>query len=244
MTGDGGHAGRHHVNDRGKTMHANRFRIIATALLTIAPIAALAPAAQAGGATGDRFEKDASISWVERGATSALFGGNAHRGVVSASDDQSTPQLDQIDGLIEDWTCPAGAPVPELFIHEDPDAPATRCTYLGTRELAFSGAVVSFSPRLASAHVTGTAVGTDPTGTRSAVRLPVDLTLRAQGTAVRTAFTDRYVDADGTRVTHRYVEVNREAAATGTVGTTRLGDEASDVVVAQIASEQDVFTRR
>ncbi|MEO7447915.1 MAG: hypothetical protein ABI336_06535 [Humibacillus sp.] len=130
-------------------MNVNRFRIIATAALVIAPIAALAPTAAAGGATGDFFEKHAHVSWVERGATSALFGGNVHRGVVSANDDQSTPQLDQIDGLIEDWTCPADAPVPEIFTHEDPEAPATSCTYRGTRELTFSEAVVTFSAGLA-----------------------------------------------------------------------------------------------
>ncbi|MEO7447914.1 MAG: hypothetical protein ABI336_06530 [Humibacillus sp.] len=38
--------------------------------------------------------------------------------------------------------------------------------------------------------------------------------------------------------------VDRDASATGTVGTTRVGDEASDVVDAQISSQQDVFTRR
>lgn len=224
-------------------MRKNIIRVATIAVLGVAPLVAATTSAQAGGAGDDYFVKTATTEWLDRGSVPGLLGGNVHRGVISTSDDQATPGWDNLNGWLEAWTCPAGAPVPPLFSRDDPEAPPTTCTFQGARELTFSSGAVTYGKKLRSAHITGTAIAADPSGTNPAVLLPVDVTLRAEGRAETYVDVNRYVEDDGTKVTIRSTIVHRTATVSGTVGTLGLGDEASDVTESDISSQQEVFRR-
>ncbi|OFE15277.1 hypothetical protein BA895_05890 [Humibacillus sp. DSM 29435] len=224
-------------------MFKNLRRIATVAALGVTPVIVSTSAADAGGASENYYVKRADTTWVDRGPVTALFAGNVHRGVISTADDVSTPGFDYLDGRIEAWSCPSGATVPQLYSHGEPEAPATECLYRGARELSFRGAKVTYAKNLTSAHITGTATAQDVTGVRPSVRLPVNITLTAVGRADTDVSLDRFVDEDGTKVTHRSTMVMRTATVSGSVGPILLGDEPSDVTESGLSSQQDLFRR-
>lgn len=224
-------------------MIKNKIRAAAVIAVGALSLTMAGTAAQAGGAKQDRLEKRAGTVWVDRGPVTALFGGNVHRGVISTADDVSTLGFGYLDGRLEAWSCPAGVTVPELYSHGEPEAPPTECVYRGARELSFRGATVTYGKNLSSARITGTAIARDPSGLRLTVRLPVDITLQSEGPTHQDVSVERYVEEDGTRVTHRSTITTRPATVSGRVGPIGLGDERSDITESDVSSQRDVFLR-
>lgn len=232
-----------HVTTRTLTTRTLAARSLVAAAFAVAPVLVMTSTAHAGGARQNTDFRDASVNWVERGSLPGLFGGNVHRGVVFVSDDLLTPGVDTMTGRIEDWRCPAGVVPPELYVVEEPESAPTPCTFRGARELTFADGSATFRRDLTGARVTGTSRATDVAGARAAVSLPVDLTFRGLRPVERTEWVDSFVDDDGSTVTHRITLASRPASVRGRVGSDRLGDERTDVVVGRLHSQKDEITR-
>ncbi|MER7072112.1 hypothetical protein [Terrabacter sp. NPDC000476] len=218
-------------------------RTVTATAVAVLPLLVAGSAAHAGGPTNDHLAKNAHVSWVDRGGVPGLFGGNVHRGVVFVGDDAATPGTDDVFGRIEDWRCPAGVLPPEVFVVDEEGPTPGPCTFRGARELEVPDAVATFRGTTGGAHLTGTARAADVYGAAPAVRMPVDLTFRGLRPVERHVSVDSWVEDDGTKVTVRTTQTSRAAAVHGRVGSIRIGDERSDVVVGRLSSDQAVFTR-
>lgn len=209
----------------------------------IAPIVAITTAAHAGGAPDNYTFYAADAEWLDRGPVPAHVAGNVYRGALRAVVDLTNVGVNEATGTIEAWTCPKGVQPPPLGVSGDTDPRPTRCTFEGTRYLSFQLPKIRVDQHLSSASLVGTATASDPSGALSPARVRVAVSLRASAPAVRKISITHEVDDDGTRVTRRLTSAERPSALEGTVGTTRLGDERSDVTTSTISSQQ-LITRR
>lgn len=230
------------MNATTRTSSRTLTRTLGAAALCVTAVVGLSASAQAGGSRVDHHETHASASWTDRGAVAGLLGGTVHRGVVFASDDLATAGTDVVTGRLEAWSCPAGAVVPQLYSHEDPDAEATACTYRGARDLVFGAARATFASPRRSATIEGRAVAVDPSGARADVAVQVSLQLQARGAARTDVQTTPVVAPDGTAQTLTTTLVDQRATVRGTVGPIGVGDEPSDTTSAALGSQDDVYT--
>jgi hypothetical protein len=206
-----------------------RLLTVVVAMLTLGVVAGPSPALAASMFFSKSSGTVASVSFLEVGEEAGVEG-NYHFWDLQAED--LGRGRAQVFGNVFDVQCEAGVdPYLPGWEGAEPD-PSGGCDVVGFRYVEGSTVSLSIDRKLSSARLTGT-VNVYIEDSPTPVATTVDLTWTAVGDTSTSRESGRYTDSYGT-YSYRYTFTGRNAAVSGSIGSTTVGDEDGEVVYGQL----------